>query len=118
MGDILFHLSVAVMHRSFLILLVLVFCDFGVTRKFCPRERNGDKCRAKDNAFKCGVFFYNLLDNGGYQYLAELPNALKKTKKEDWQEILGEDIALSTFNTSVICDKNLLTNKAEETVGD
>jgi len=134
------------MHRSILILLLLAFCDLGVTRKFCPRERNKDKCRAGDNAFKCGVFFYNLLGNGGYQYLAELPNALKKTSKDDWQEILGEDITLSTFNTSVICDeargrtaynarcygmfskivgepldscdKNLLTNKAEETVGD
>jgi len=134
------------MDRSLLLLLVLAVCGVFAKRKFCPRERNGDKCRAKDNSFKCGVFFYDLLGKGGYQYLTELPQALHKTSEKHWKEILGDDITFETFNTSIICDeargrkaynsrcygmfskivgepldscdKNLLTNKAEETVGD
>merc|ERR1712080_801397 len=115
-------------------------------RKFCPRERNGDKCRAKDNTFKCGVFFYNLIGQGKYQYLAELPQALHKTSKEHWQEILGSQITLNTFNESIVCDpqqgaraynsrcygmfsklvtkeldscdRNVLVSKSDQTVGD
>merc|ERR1712126_299978 len=105
-----------------------------------------DKCRAKDNSFKCGVFFYDLLGKGGYQYLTELPQALHKTSEKHWKEILGDDITFETFNTSIICDeargrkaynsrcygmfskivgepldscdRNVLVSKADETWGD
>merc|ERR1712126_722605 len=94
------------MDRSVLLLLLLAaVCGVFAKRKFCPRERNGDKCRAKDNTFKCGVFFYDLLGKGGYQYLTELPQALHKTGEKHWKEILGDDITFETFNTSIICDE-------------
>merc|ERR1711890_148351 len=143
MGDLVL-LSVR-MHRPVLLLLLIALSGvFG--RKFCPRERNGDKCRAKDNTFKCGVFFYNLIGQGKYQYLAELPQALHKTSKEHWQEILGSQITLNTFNESIVCDpqqgaraynsrcygmfskivtkeldscdRNVLVSKSDQTVGD
>merc|ERR1719190_288213 len=83
------------MHRAVLLLLIITVSGVFGKRKFCPRERNGDKC---------GVFFYDLIGKGGYQYLAELPQALHKTSKEHWQEILGSEITLNTFNTNIVCD--------------
>merc|ERR1712179_486186 len=99
MGD-WFLLSVD-MHRP-TILLLLAASVFG--RKFCPGERNGNRCAAGDKAFKCGVFFYNLQGDGNLQFLAELPKALKKTKKEYWPEILGDNITPATFEDNINCD--------------
>merc|ERR1712112_683514 len=108
MGDLVL-LSVS-MHRAVLLLLIITVSGVFGKRKFCPRERNGDKCRAEPNTFKCGVFFYDLIGKGGYQYLAELPQALHKTSKEHWQEIVGKELDS--------CDRNVLVSKADQTVGD
>merc|ERR1712105_96954 len=142
MGDCLL-LSVD-MQRPTILLLLLAASVFG--RKFCPGERNGNRCAAGDKAFKCGVFFYNLQGDGNLQFLAELPKALKKTKKEYWPEILGDNITPATFEDNIncdattgakaynsrcygmfqnivdkpldSCDRNVLVGKAGQTVGD
>jgi len=86
--------------RLVLLLLVFTVWNFGETRKFCPRERNGDKCRARNNAFKCAVFFYNLLGKGNYQYIEDLPTYLRRPF---WQDVVGEGITNDTFYTSIDC---------------
>ena len=49
------------------------------------------------NTYKCGVFFEDLTTNKPITWLGALPDALKKVKKEDYQEILGENITPGSF---------------------
>ena len=49
------------------------------------------------NTYKCGVFFEDLTTNKPITWLGALPDALKKVKKEDYQEILGENITPESF---------------------
>merc|ERR1712059_34185 len=113
--------------------------------KFCPRERDGDQCRANSTQFKCGVFFADLTESRPLTWLGALPDALDKVDKKDYEEdyekILGKKFNRLSFERSdckdvtvnsrcfammskVInedmdtCGKNLLTIKAEQTMGD
>merc|ERR1712079_897166 len=53
--------GVKIMERTTLLIVVLVAAlSLVEARKFCPKERNGDKCKAKKASYKCGVFFKDL----------------------------------------------------------
>ena len=48
-------------------------------KKFCPLEYRKNKCRARRNQFKCGVFFMNLHgQKERLRWIAALPDALVK----------------------------------------
>ena len=48
-------------------------------KKFCPLEYKRNKCRARRNQFKCGVFFMNLHgQDERLRWIAALPDALVK----------------------------------------
>merc|ERR1712073_265877 len=111
--------------------------------KFCPGEKSGDKCRAKDNSYKCAVFFENLTPSRNLTWIGALPDALKKAKnQEEIAEILGEDVTEGSFKDLATCDgrtanarcytildrqrkmpldscdRNLINTRGSETVGD
>eukprot|EP00092_Neocalanus_flemingeri_P012010 GFUD01012947.1.p1 GENE.GFUD01012947.1~~GFUD01012947.1.p1 ORF type:complete len:204 (-),score=63.52 GFUD01012947.1:112-723(-) len=109
---------------------------------FCPGEkRNGKRCLAKNNTFKCGVFFEDLVDSKPITWLGALPDAIKKVKEDEYQDILGENVTPESFNQFSCdpvaansrcytmltkfksnaldsCDKNLVKTKSGETIGD
>jgi len=109
-----------------LIILVVSVAAAQRTKKFCPREKqledeegkkifvtingkerkvygdddnDGEKCKSKLNQFKCGAFFENLTAGRELTWVAALPEALKKAKKEkiNIKEVIGEDINEETF---------------------
>jgi len=111
--------------------------------KFCPGERGGNKCVAKDNAYKCAVFFENLTPNRELTWIGALPDALKKaTNQAEVRDILGADVTKESFNdlptcdektanarcytildrqTDIAldsCDRNLINTRGSETIGD
>merc|ERR1712025_52868 len=75
---------------------------------FCPGEKkHGKRCLAKENAYKCGAFFDDLLGNPDkpLQWLGALPDALKKVKtQEEIDEILTPGITKESFS-NFQCDK-------------
>jgi len=123
---------------------VIVACLFAASHaKFCPGEENGNKCAAKDNSYKCAVFFENLTPKRPLTWIGALPDALKKAKNQDEvEEILGENVTEESFQqlddcstvtanarcyailqrTKSIrldsCDRNLINTRGSETVGD
>ena len=109
--------------------------------KFCPRENNGDECRANSTMYKCGVFFKDLTPKLPLTWLGALPDALDKVDEADYKRILGKNINKESFTNSDCkaqtvnsrcyatmskvttenmdqCGNNLLTTKAEQTMGD
>jgi len=83
------------MKSALVILTVAVTITQGA---FCPGEkRNGKRCIAKDTTYKCGVFLEDLKDNKPITWLGALPDALKKVTKDEYQEILGENITPESF---------------------
>merc|ERR1712080_321178 len=47
--------------RKMLHSLAILLLSAALTQaKFCPRENNGDECRANSTMYKCGVFFKDL----------------------------------------------------------
>merc|ERR1712059_144752 len=82
-------------HREMQEVVVLVLLVVSATAKFCPHERNGDKCKSKLGEYKCGIFLYNL--QGREQYY--------------WSEVLPDDLGkpnniyldMANFNNSVDC---------------
>ena len=54
--------------------------------------------------YKCGVFLENLKDNKPITWLGAVPEALRKVEKEEYQEILGENITPDSFK-QFSCDK-------------
>jgi len=127
------------MKAFFVIFAVTVAITQGA---FCPGEKKlGKRCRAAPNTYKCGVFFEDLTSRKPITWLGALPDALKKVKKDDYQEILGENItpeSFKNFNCDTTaanarcyttlqkfknerldsCEKNLVNTKAGGTVGD
>jgi len=85
------------MVRAILLLLGLVACCLVEARKFCPKERNGDKCKAKQSSYKCGVFFKDLSPKVPLAWLGALPEAVVRARKEganddDVIELLGSNV--------------------------
>jgi len=73
--------------------------------KFCPGERNNNKCRAGDNSYKCAVFFEGLTDSRPLTWIGALPDALKKARnKGEVAEILGKDVTEASFRELTSCD--------------
>merc|ERR1712228_412681 len=122
---------------------ILLGLAASATAKFCPGERGGNRCVAKDNAYKCAVFFENLTSKRPLTWIGALPDALKKAKnKQEAQEILGADVTEESFNnfpgcqasaanarcyTTLnkqrstpldSCDRNLINTSGSETIGD
>merc|ERR1711862_129601 len=111
--------------------------------KFCPGEKDGNKCAAGENSYKCAVFFENLTSKRPLTWIGALPDALRKAKnKQEAAEILGEDVTEESFNnfpgcqeaaanarcyTTLnkqskvaldTCDRNLINTSGSETIGD
>jgi len=84
------------MVRLILPLLALAACAIQA-RKFCPKERNSDKCKAKQSSYKCGVFFKDLSPKVPLAWLGALPEAVVRARKEgatddDVIELLGSNV--------------------------
>merc|ERR1739848_804970 len=61
--------------------------------KFCPGEKNGNKCVAGKDSYKCAVFFEDLTSSRPLTWIGALPDALKKARnKAEIAEILGKDV--------------------------
>jgi len=111
--------------------------------KFCPGEKNGNKCVAGKDSYKCAVFFEDLTSSRPLTWIGALPDALKKARnKAEIAEILGKDVTEESFKdlencdgTSAnarcytildrqrkmpldSCDRNLINTRGSETVGD
>merc|ERR1712029_1160715 len=88
--------------KSFIVLSAVLVLAAG---KLCPQEKNGDQCVAKDNAYKCAVFFENLTSKRKLTWIGALPDALRKAKNdEEVAEILGADVTEESFNNFTSCD--------------
>merc|ERR1712012_196367 len=75
--------GVKIMERTALLIVVLVAAlSLVESRKFCPKERNGDKCKAKKASYKCGVFFKDLSPKVPLAWLGALPEAVVRARKE------------------------------------
>merc|ERR1711902_112603 len=88
--------------KSFIVLSAVLVLAAG---KFCPQEKNGNECRAKDGAYKCAVFFENLTSKRPLTWIGALPDALRKAKNPDEaKEILGADVTEESFNNFPSCE--------------
>merc|ERR1712055_848398 len=85
------------------VILFLLVAAATAQRKFCPGEKNGNKCQSNGDQYKCGVFFHNLRGKGEYNWLGALPDALKKTDPQKYSEILGDDVTPASFNNKIDC---------------
>merc|ERR1711911_176153 len=92
-------------------LLLLVCCAvLSVSaRKFCPKEKNGDECRAKQNQYKCGVFFKDLTSKVPLAWLGALPEAVVRARKEgatddDVISLLGSNVDADSYEGDVCGD--------------
>jgi len=73
--------------------------------KFCPGEKNGNKCVAGDHSYKCAVFFEDLTTKRHLTWIGALPDALKKARnKAEVAEILGADVTQASFKQLESCD--------------
>merc|ERR1712061_502033 len=84
--------------KTALITLALVAA---AAAKFCPGEKNKNRCVAGDTAYKCAVFFGNL------------PNCDDVTANARCYAILDgqKDIKLDS------CDRNLINTRGSQTIG-
>merc|ERR1711910_218868 len=92
-------------------LLLLVCCAAIAVnaRKFCPKERNGNECRAKQNQYKCGVFFKDLTSKVPLAWLGALPEAVVRARKEgatddDVISLLGSNVDAESYEGDVCGD--------------
>merc|ERR1711973_237255 len=99
------------MTRQLVILVCCAALSLVTARKFCPKERNGDECRAKQNQYKCGVFFKDLTSKVPLAWLGALPEAVVRARKEG-----ASDEDLDSCGKSLVRKK--WSDQAEETMGD
>merc|ERR1712008_88426 len=92
-------------------LLLLVCCAaLAVSaRKFCPKENKWDECRAKQNQYKCGVFFKDLTSRVPLAWLGALPEAVVRARKEgatddDVTSLLGSNVDAESYEGDVCGD--------------
>merc|ERR1711953_1541267 len=91
--------------RTSLVTTCLLWLAALATAKFCPGEKDGNKCAAADNSYKCAVFFENLTPKRNLTWIGALPDALKKARnKEEIAEILGADVTQASFKQLFSCD--------------
>merc|ERR1739848_109817 len=97
------HQIIVMVIKSSLVLLCVVLAI--VQAKFCPGEKNGNQCKAGEDAYKCAVFFENLTSKRKLTWIGALPDALKKARnKEEVAEILGADVTQASFKQLESCD--------------
>jgi len=73
--------------------------------KFCPVEKNKNRCVAGDTAYKCAVFFGNLTESRPLTWIGALPDALSKASSpEEAKAILGADVTEESFEDLPNCD--------------
>merc|ERR1712073_117070 len=73
--------------------------------KFCPGEKNKNRCVAGDTAYKCAVFFGNLTESRPLTWIGALPDALSKASSpEEAKAILGADVTEESFEDLPNCD--------------
>merc|ERR1711953_685827 len=91
--------------RTSLVTTCLLWLAALASAKFCPGEKDGNKCAAGDNSYKCAVFFENLTPKRNLTWIGALPDALKKARnKEEIAEILGADVTQASFKQLFGCD--------------
>merc|ERR1711993_118302 len=98
------------MTRHLLLLVCCVILSVNA-RKFCPKERNGDECRAKQNQYKCGVFFKDLTSKVPLAWFGALPEAVVRARKEgasddDVISLLGSNVDAESYEGEV-CGETL-----------
>jgi len=72
------------MFTSKVVVLLFGLAALAAAKRFCPREkRDGFECRAKQDQFKCGIFFEDLLGGNDIKWIGALPDAIKKTRRTD-----------------------------------
>merc|ERR1712066_544306 len=82
--------------RSFVLISVGLLAM--TSAKFCPGEKNGNKCVAGKDSYKCAVFFEDLTSSRPLTWIGALPDALKKARnKAEIAEILGKDVTEESF---------------------
>jgi len=97
------------MTRQLVILVCCAALSLVTARKFCPKERNGDECRAKQNQYKCGVFFKDLTSKVPLAWLGALPEAVVRARKEgasdnDVISLLGSNVDAESYEGDVCGD--------------
>jgi len=87
-------------HRRPLLLLLLAVATLVnvAAGKFCPKEKNRDKCKATDGQYKCGVFYKNLVRRRPLTYIGALPDDLTADNEPQWEKILGPSATPESFN--------------------
>eukprot|EP00088_Acartia_fossae_P035245 TRINITY_DN3627_c0_g1_i10.p1 TRINITY_DN3627_c0_g1~~TRINITY_DN3627_c0_g1_i10.p1 ORF type:complete len:216 (-),score=40.17 TRINITY_DN3627_c0_g1_i10:245-892(-) len=91
--------------KQFIVAFLIGLATSSVVAKFCPREkRDGFQCRAKDDQFKCGIFFEDLLGTGEIKWIGALPDAIAKTKRKNpelvnkiFPKVDGQPVQISYF---------------------
>jgi len=85
--------------------------------KFCPGEKNGNKCVAGSKAYKCAVFFENLTSRRKLTWIGALPDALRKAKdKAEVAEILGAEVTAESFSNFPSCKDSAANARCYATV--
>jgi len=73
--------------------------------KFCPKEKNRNKCRSRDGQYKCGVFYKQLVPRRPLTYIGALPDDLTEQNRPKWGKILGPSATPESFN-QFDCDED------------
>merc|ERR1711874_137777 len=66
--------------------------------RFCPKEKNKDRCKANENQYKCGVFYKRLVKRRPLTYIGALPDDLTNKNKPQWKRILGDTATRESFD--------------------
>merc|ERR1711874_113573 len=74
------------MRKTTILLLVVTAIAIDLAAgKFCPKERNRDKCKAKTNQYKCGVFYKDMVKRKRLSYIGALPDDLTEKNRPQWK---------------------------------
>merc|ERR1711990_312137 len=102
------------MKYFFLLSLVLL----ASTRKFCPKKKNRNECRAKQNQYKCGVFFKDLTSKVPLAWIDALPEAIVRARKEGATDrniiaLYGSNLDAESYEGDV-CGETLANTRCYE----
>merc|ERR1711970_869864 len=87
------------MRKTTILLLVVTAIAIDLAAgKFCPKERKRDKCKAKTNQYKCGVFYKNMVKRKRLSYIGALPDDLTEKNRPQWKKILGPTASRESFD--------------------
>merc|ERR1712079_664349 len=102
--------------------------------KFCPGEKNKNRCVAGDTAYKCAVFFGNLTESRPLTWIGALPDALSMASlgadvtEESFEDLPNcDDVTANARCYAILdgqkdikldsCDRNLINTRGSQTIG-